>query len=397
MNISKFILNYKVNKNSAWQFIRPNLPVEQWEEYCIKQNYLEYDIEDLSQYDDNDIEVYTICVHFNDKYYLDYENIPYPDSVPKYADKFEVTLKWENENEFCNKDYDEIYNGEMLWTNVIARFSANFDMDEVGIVAQQLFFIKSMPEFLENLKKNNFAVYDNIEYSTFKWLCWIKDDKVRIIHQDYRYETAKTEFDILVDKEIFFNACKFIIKEMKKYAKSDLERYQNYALQKYGKIKKRSIPYPNTKPLDIGKFEIRLDINYDNEDDFESIYKSGDEMFTPVYTYLTLTDKEEEVVLIAQDFSKNFPSFLIELENIENAVYDEYKYKETKLYGWIKGDKVRLTYQDFSDDKHEIIFDVMVDKTWFFDEANKMIELTKEISESEEERYNEYVKRKNNK
>lgn len=100
-------------------------------------------------------------------------------------------------------------------------------------------------------------------------------------------------------------------------------------------------------------------------------------------------------MIIAEDFIERFPFFLQELKNIENAVYDDYKYTETKLHAWIKGNDVRLYYQDYSDDEQEVNFDILVDKIWFFETAEKLIKQMAELAKSEELRYKEYLRNKN--
>ena len=86
------------------------------------------------------------------------------------------------------------------------------------------------------MQVNKQAVYINEEFSPFKWLSWIKNDKVRIIHQDYKFQEVKTDFDILVDKTWFFKTCQEMIFIMKYYVYEDQKRYEKYVKEKYGKI-----------------------------------------------------------------------------------------------------------------------------------------------------------------
>ena len=141
-------------------------------------------------------------------------------------------MEWEDEEEFYEGDYDEVYKGiEQLWADVTTKFSVNEDMDELGIVAQ--IFITDFPKFQTKLEKDKHAVYINEEYSKFKWLAWLKNDKVRLIHQDYRFEEVKTEFDILIDKKSFYQTCETMLKTMQEYAEKDKTRYENYIKEKY--------------------------------------------------------------------------------------------------------------------------------------------------------------------
>ena len=90
-------------------------------------------------------------------------------------------------------------------------------------------------EFLEKLESNKHAVYINDEYSPFKWLAWIRDNKIRLIQQDYRNQDVETVFDILVDKNCFYDACNRMINQMQQYADADQKRYDEYVKMKYGK------------------------------------------------------------------------------------------------------------------------------------------------------------------
>ena len=229
---NKYAIFYKTDKNSYWHSKRIDLPIEQWEEYCKEQGYAQYEIKDLSTYSADDLHLLTDVVHFNGRYYLPEEKIEYPDNKPTEICKFDFSMKWEDEDEFYDIDYDEVYSGEKLWTNIITNFSINKKMDELGIAAQ--IFVEDFPKFLEKLRKNNNAVYNNEEYSPFKWLAWIKENKVRLIHQTYQEENPITEFDVLVDKAWYFSFCEDMIKTMKDYADKDLKRYNEYIKEKYG-------------------------------------------------------------------------------------------------------------------------------------------------------------------
>ena len=87
---------------------------------------------------------------------------------------------------------------------------------------------------MEKLESNKHAVYINDEYSPFKWLAWVRDNKIRLIHQDYRNKDVETVFDILVNKNYFYDTCNNMISKMQKYADADQKRYDEYVKMKYG-------------------------------------------------------------------------------------------------------------------------------------------------------------------
>lgn len=190
--------------------------------------------EDLKYKDflSSDMHLRTNIIDFEGKFYFPDELIPYQNTNAKIIENFKIYMEWADEEELFEGDYDEVYNSiEQLWTEVRAKISANEDMNELGIVAQ--IFVKEFTKFLDKLKQNNQAVYNNEEYSPFKWLAWIKEDKVRIIQQDYRFEKVKTEFDVLIDKKQFFNTCNYMLQTMQEYANKGKKRYENYVKEKY--------------------------------------------------------------------------------------------------------------------------------------------------------------------
>lgn len=232
---NNYILFYKKDDLDHWHYSRPDLPFEQWEDYAKEQKYSIYDVKDLAAYNAGDLHLLTDIVFFNNRYYLPEEELPYPDYDADDIGKFDISIEWQDEKVFYETDYDEIYQGiEKLLTDINITFSVKQDMKELGIAAQ--IFIKFFPQYLEKLQVNKQAVYINEEFSPFKWLSWIKNDKVRIIHQDYKFQEVKTDFDILVDKTWFFKTCQEMIFIMKYYVYEDQKRYEKYVKEKYGKI-----------------------------------------------------------------------------------------------------------------------------------------------------------------
>ena len=398
MKNNNYVLYYKTNENDHWHSLRPDLPFEQWEDYAKEQGYTEYNIKDLKSYGAMMLHLTTDNVLLDGRYYLPEEKIDYPNNMANYIEDFEIETVLEEENEKDEEYFDEVYNKDSicwnfgyLWTDITTKFIFLHKTIELSLIAQEI--VENLPKFIADLEKNSYAVYINMEFSKFKWLAWVREDKVRLIHQTYEDYVPEIEFDNIVDKDWFFDFCKDLIKTMKEYADKDLKRYQEYALRKYCKICKNSIPEPKTKSLNIDKFEIRQEVNSNDNQAFEDKYNKVDELHTSIWTYLTLKDKEEEevVVLIAEQFADKFPDFLKELKQIENSVYEDMEYTETKLYGWLKDNSVRLVYQDFSCDEHEIIFDITVNKDWFFETAKKMIKQLEEITDKEYQRYKKYI------
>lgn len=189
-----------------------------------------YTLKDLEKMEAFKLHLLTNVVKFNETYYLPDEKIPYPNYASQELGKFENSVVWEQEY----TDYDEVYGGiEPLYTTITTNFILPDKTVETGIVAQM--FIEDYPKFIEELEKNNYAVYHNEEYSPFKWLAWVKDNSIRLIHQDYRGIEAKTEFDIIVDKDWFLHFSQHLINSMKHYSEAELKQYNKYVKERYKK------------------------------------------------------------------------------------------------------------------------------------------------------------------
>ena len=235
MKNNNYVLYYKVNENDYWHSVRPDLPFEQWEDYATKQGYAKYNVTDYKNMDAWQIHQTSDVVRYRGRYYMPEEEIPYPKYDAKYSGKFNVSMEWEDEDDFFVIDYDEIYKGlDELSTLIDVNFSIENKFScNVGVYAQDI--ITDIPEFLEKLKKNNHAIYINEELSPFKWLTWIKDEKVRLIQQSYLNKNVKTDFDIILNKTDFFDICDDLVKKMQEYADKDMKRYEEYIEKKYGK------------------------------------------------------------------------------------------------------------------------------------------------------------------
>ena len=241
MKNNNYALFYKTTEYSHWQSIRPNLPVEEWENYAKEQGYAKYDIKKLDDYNVFDLHLLTDVVLFNGKYYLPEETIPYHENTPEDIRKFNI--KTELDEDYINDedDFEEVYNNKTidwgwggLWTAVNTEFIMPNKTSESLIVAQN--FIAEYPDFTKKLKEKGFAVLIIMEFSKIKWLAWLKEDRVRLIQQEYNCGGIETCFDVLLDKDWFFEMGKELTLIMQKFVDKDIVRYQDYVIEKYGKI-----------------------------------------------------------------------------------------------------------------------------------------------------------------
>ena len=231
---NNYALFYKKDEIDNWHSKRLDLPIEQWKKYCKEQGFFKYDIKDLKKYDALQLHLLTDVVYFNEKYYLSEELIPYPDNNSYKSEIFSLeTCIDEDYLDDIESTYEEVYRKQTItwgWgylgTEINTKLIFPSNIIELCLTAQEI--VKYLPEFLTDLRKNSQAVYINMEISKFKWLAWIKGDKIRLIHQDYWEECPKIEFDILVDKDWFFDCCKNMIDKMKEYSMQDEANCKKY-------------------------------------------------------------------------------------------------------------------------------------------------------------------------
>lgn len=228
MNKEKyFVIWYKSSGSDTLQHKKMYLPYEECEKICKQEGYTYYNIADLSTYKAMDLHILTDVVHFDDKYYFPEEQIPYPTSHPEIMRDFQSKITLENNFYYDDVDYQYIYNdvkmGETFYTSVEIEFILPEKTIEIGLLAQT--FIIDFKKFLENFEKNDYAVYQNEEFSPFTWIAWSKDDRVRLIHQDYRAVNVEICFDVLLDKEWFMHFCYNLLDSITQYAEDDLKHY----------------------------------------------------------------------------------------------------------------------------------------------------------------------------
>lgn len=141
------------------------------------------------------------------------------------SNEFNIKLSWNAKDNGIDR-YENTK--ENLMTYIRTEFVIQDKIIETLIAAQP--FIHTFPLFIEQLKENKHAVYNNGECSKFKWLAWIKDDKVRLLHQSCK-EIAVTEFDVLVDKDWFLHLSYNIIRQFKEYMDADIKQYEMWVTQ----------------------------------------------------------------------------------------------------------------------------------------------------------------------
>lgn len=234
MNEEKyFVVWYKTTNSDTWQYHRLYHSYKECEKICKQEGYAEYDIVDYTKYDGFELHMLTDAIYFEEEYYFTDERIPYPSSQPQIIKEFEISLLLEDDYKNDDSMFEEVYENKgidwgwgQLWTEISTKFIFPDKTFKLAIVAQNV--INDFPSFLENLKQKQQAVYSNLEYDNFKWLAWLKNNKVRLIHQSYDFEGIDTVFDILVDKDYFFNKFNEFVNQMREFADEDIRCYEEW-------------------------------------------------------------------------------------------------------------------------------------------------------------------------
>ena len=175
---------YKNNNESGYEAMKVRLPKENCDNFCREKGFKDYKIMELPSLEPHDLHLLTAIVYLDNKYYFSEDIIPYPENKPDDIGKFQSSFIWDSENANDEEDYEEVYNKQSfnrgfgyLWTEITTKFILPNKTVEIAPIAQEI--VKYLNEFLLKLEKENHAVYINEEYSEFKWLAWIKGDKIR--------------------------------------------------------------------------------------------------------------------------------------------------------------------------------------------------------------------------
>ena len=304
-----------------------------------------------------------------------------------------------------------------------SEFSINYSSAVFGISAFTQFFAE-----LVNLKEDITIFLDYEGSYPMLYAKKVDKDTLRFIFahdyilykNDEDYEDClcyKIEFDVLISKKEllgqFYTHLYFYLKKNRlyydesfeldlKHANKHLDKIKRYLDKNLtpeeketieDKINKQTIPYPNTEPLNLGKVDFEIVPELKEESNYEWFEKHN-EIYTPVYTYLKIGDRTETVVVIAEEVCKYFPEFISKLKNTGNAVYNNFKFAEEYLYAWLDEDNIRLLYKSLLDKEPKIVFDITVEKQWFYETAENVIKQMEKIAAQKEKWYNEYLKTK---
>lgn len=163
------------------------------------------------------------------------------------------------------------------------------------------------------------------------------------------------------------------------------------------------IPYPQTETTDIGYFHINMELCRDcinDEVSFEEVRQNDGidwgwgwgNLWTDVITKLTLPNKVVELAIIAQGFVFDFPKFVKDLKQNKFAVYINMEFDKYKWLAWQNGNKIRLIHQNYNETKVENEFDVIVDKKWFYELCQFMLQSMESYANADMKRYKECLK-----
>lgn len=86
---------------------------------------------------------------------------------------------------------------------------------KIKIVIAAKDVLPDIPKFIKRLKKDGYSNLSIEEYWYTKFLAWTKDDKIRFIIQSYGGNDVETEFDKLIDENLFYNEFDKLYKTLK--------------------------------------------------------------------------------------------------------------------------------------------------------------------------------------
>lgn len=154
------------------------------------------------------------------------------------------------------------------------------------------------------------------------------------------------------------------------------------------------IPYPKTTPQIINKFQSKIvwESEWNEDDRYEEQYKGIEQLWTTMTTEFILPKKKVKTYIVAQYFVKDFPKFLEKLESNKQAVYINDEYTSFKWLAWVNGNKIRLIHQCYNFKKIKRLFDVIVDKDWFFSFGHNLLDTMNQFIKSDLKLYEKWKK-----
>ena len=149
--------------------------------------------------------------------------IPYPKTKPINIRKFSIKSVPELKAE---SDFEGFERTGKIYTPVYNYLKLGNKKQTVVLIAEEV--CKNLPAFMENLNTLGCAVYKNYTFAEEELHGWLKDNKIRLLHQSKENDTTNVFFDILVDKVCFYEFAEKLIKRMEEIAAQKVEWYKEY-------------------------------------------------------------------------------------------------------------------------------------------------------------------------
>ena len=239
---------YKLDNSQGWKLavmdgnedlVKEKCETKGWYDYKISKagDYI-YHIEDNLNYEPlpDDIHRLTYLVYWQElnKWFDNGEIIPYPNKDPEITDDVEFKSSFDDTEYNFNdpEDFDKL---EDIY------ISAQIDIKTKNQKTYSVVEISAMygmfEDFIKKLHQNKFAVLYIDEFSYEKYLAWEVNDKVRFMIQDYcdndeRIEYVPIKFDVLMNKDIFYEKFERFYSQMKNQSEKLNQEFIDYVINK---------------------------------------------------------------------------------------------------------------------------------------------------------------------
>ena len=227
---------YKSDDSEGWHLAILTGNDDEVKKKCLShKDWIDYDIrcggvsstkikESLKYYPRPDLVhqlTYWVYAQGLDKWFIkENEIIPYPKKRCEKSENIDFSYSFENTEYNSNNVEDFDASDEVF---VSAEIDMSADEQKSKCIAEISALYDNFEKFISNLKANKFAVLHIEEFSNIKYLAWEKGDNVRFTVHDYSGESDKkyipVVFDVLVDKDVFYDKFETFYKNLKNDSK----------------------------------------------------------------------------------------------------------------------------------------------------------------------------------
>lgn len=249
---------YKENDSLGWKLAIMDGDKETVNEKCKQFNWFDYivfiagshydkQIKDNFNYypDPDDVHLLSHWIYWQDidRWFVkEDEVIPYPLKNCEETDKIQFSYYFD----YDDVDASDFDCNEPIYVSAEVEFETKTQKAEATIEITILY--DNFENFITNLKTKKFGACHIEEFTNYKLLAWEKEDKVRFMIQNYNgynenNEYIPIDFDVLVNKDIFYKYFEEFYNSLKIESKKLLQEMTEEAYSTHKKYKKVNIDY----------------------------------------------------------------------------------------------------------------------------------------------------------